>query len=386
MRRFTTAMMMGAMLCSAWSQTPVFRAKTPVASQSFDGVMRPTSAGTVEAYLPAIEHSSHAANLLELKNGDLLCVWFSGSAEGGSSVAIVVARLHRGTRQWTTPVVVDRQEGFSYQNPVVFEAPSGELWIVHTAQPANQGQQNARVLVTRSRDGGKNWSTPQVLFDKPGAFVRDPLVVRSDGAWLLPMYFTPSGGIVTGAEGNYSVVKLSHDQGASWSECAMPGTGGYVQPSIVRQGDDYVAFFRSRFADHIFRATSKDGCTWTEPKATVLPNNNASIQAFALHDGRVAMVFNNTHAPQVTDKPATGPRVPLSVAISSDEGVSWPLLRDLETKPANDAAVRVGLDEYSYPSILQARDGSIVVAYTYRRETIKVVRFLPKWVGAAKPQ
>lgn len=379
MRRWMVALFwMGVLMGSLWAQTPPIAAT----NASFDGVMRPTPSGSVEAYLPAIERSSHAANLLELKNGDLLCSWFSGSGEGGSGVAIVLSRLRRGTRQWTTPVVVDRQPGFSFQNPVIFEAPSGELWIIHTAQPAGEGQQHARVLVTRSHDGGKSWSAPTVLFDTPGAFVRDPLLVRGDGAWLLPMYFTPSGGIVDGADENYSVVRLSRDAGKSWSNCAIPASGGYVQPSVVRQGDHYVAFFRSRFADYIFRATSKDGCAWTEPKPTVLPNNNASIQAFALQDGRIAMVFNDTHAPQVTGKPATGPRVPLNVALSSDEGKSWPQMRALETKQGNGAYVPgATAEEYSYPSIVQTRDGSMVAAYTYRRQTIKIVRFKPEWVA-----
>ena len=34
-----------------------------------------------------------------------------------------------------------------------------------------------------------------------------------------------------------------------------------------------------------------------------------------------------------------------------------------------------GDEEYSYPSLLQDENGKITVAYTYRRETMRVVRF-----------
>ena len=50
-----------------------------------DGVERRNlSLHTEEAYLPILYPSSHAANLLQLKNGDVLCVWFSGTWEGSS--------------------------------------------------------------------------------------------------------------------------------------------------------------------------------------------------------------------------------------------------------------------------------------------------------------
>ncbi|HEX4155020.1 MAG TPA: hypothetical protein VHY48_05360 [Acidobacteriaceae bacterium] len=32
-------------------------------------------------------------------------------------------------------------------------------------------------------------------------------------------------------------------------------------------------------------------------------------------------------------------------------------------------------DEYSYPSIIQARDGMLYLSYTYNRKTIKVMSF-----------
>jgi predicted neuraminidase len=345
-----------------------------------------------EAYLPVIEPSSHAANLLQLKNGDLLCFWFAGSWEGKSGVAIVVSRLLSGSTEWSKPVVIDRRDGASFQNPVPFEAPDGTIWLIHTTQPAGEGQKNARVLVVKSRDQGRTWTSPQMLFDVPGAFVRDPIVVRADGDWLLPMYFTPSEGITTDAETNYSVVKISTDRGRTWSECAIPNSNGLVQPSVVEVKSKFVAFLRSRYADFIYRSTSADGCHWTAAKATSLPNNNASIQAVKLKDGRIAIAFNNARAAAPNGRPATGPRKPVTVALSADGGDTWSAMRNIQLgKPEKSGDPSYGQpmkkapgrDEYSYPSILQAHDGSIFVAYTFRRETIKVVRFSETWIEDA---
>lgn len=78
-------------------------------------------------------------------------------------------------------------------------------------------------------------------------------------------------------------------------------------------------------------------------------------------------------------------RKPLSIALSQDGGETWPWIRDIETGASasqHDEAEEDGgkPDEYSYPSVLQDADGKINVAYTYRREAIKVVRFDEEWV------
>jgi len=352
-----------------------------------DGKIRhSTKYGYDAAYMPIIFPSSHASNLVLLKNGDVLCTWFSGTQEGKSDVAIVVARLPHGARQWTKPEVVDHQPGKSYQNPVLFQAPDGRVWIFHTEQTADEGQANASVLFVTSDDNGETWTKPKELFKKPGAFDRQPLVIVSKEKWLLPMYYTPSRGIKKGAESNYSVVEITTDAGKSWKECEIPGSSGLVQPSVVPVGGHYIAFLRSRFADWIYRSTSDNGCDWSAPVATKLPNNNASIQVARLQDGHLVIAFNNVNATAVKGKPTTGPRVPLSVALSEDGGMSWPWVRDLEKhdpefdKQFTGVSDKPGREEYSYPSITQLPSGKIGSAYTFRRETIKFVEFDENWI------
>ena len=80
---------------------------------------------------------------------------------------------------------------------------------------------------------------------------------------------------------------------------AVPGSLGCVHMSIVpaANGQSLLAFFRSRWADHIYRTQSDDGgLTWQTPLPTVLPNNNSSVQAIRLRDGRIAIVYNHSNA------------------------------------------------------------------------------------------
>jgi predicted neuraminidase len=348
-----------------------------------DGVERHNAdLQAAETYLPILYPSSHAANLLELKNGDVLCVWFSGTWEGSSGVGIVMARRPHGLRNWGAPTLIDRQAGASYQNPVLFQEPDGTLDLYHSTQGADAGEANAHVLHLTSKDNGVTWTRPALLFEKPGAFTRHPVVVLKDGSWMLPLSYITSAGIGAGSETNYSATEISIDHGATWKECIMAGSEGKIQPSIISLAPGrLLAFFRSRASDFIFSSTSSDGCVWSPAIATVLPNNNASIQAFRLRDGHVVMAFNNSSKSSANG----GLRKPLSVALSLDEGKTWPYVRDIEEgRPgyglAEQSPKEPGREEYSYPSIMQTDDGEILVAFTYRRQTIKVVAISEDWI------
>lgn len=176
-----------------------------------------------------------------------------------------------------------------------------------------------------------------------------------------------------GDENQYSAMKLSSDH-INWKGYDIAKSNYLVQPSVVRPVPNrhYIkAFFRDRRAENIYSASSTDeGYSWTEPKKTVLPNNNAAIQATMLASGNMALVFN----------PTNEGRNIIRIAISKDGGDTWPQYRDLE-----HASLGGGADkkvEYSYPSILQTPDGYIHVSYTYNRDTIKYVRFRESWVDS----
>lgn len=101
-----------------------------------DGKVRFDREGKGSAIFPPPFDSSHASNIIALPDsGDLLCAWFSGDAEGGDGVAIVVARLPRGSDQWTAPKVVSRAKNRSAQNPVMFlNADGTAVNLLHTSQ------------------------------------------------------------------------------------------------------------------------------------------------------------------------------------------------------------------------------------------------------------
>jgi predicted neuraminidase len=363
-----------------------------------DGKVRPSSiAGLRAAYLPIVFPSSHSSNLLALRNGDLLCAWYSGRWEG-EDVAILLSRLPKGSTQWTKPVVAARKTGSALENPVLFEPPAGPLWLFYTAQVANEGQSVSQIYSVTSSDEGRTWGEANLLDARPGSFDRQRLVI-ADHQWLFPMYYTPKNKI-TGEDAltHYSVVQISGDEGHTWKECAIPESNGLVQPDVIELSPHrFIAFFRSRFADWVYRSSSEDGCLWTKPQATEIPNNNSSIQVARLRDGHLVMAFNNMQATTTRGRPRDAARWPMSVALSVDGGQTWPWVRDVdlgqdvpqEAVPNVMAGIDVSdekedffghLFDYSYPSIIESSDGSIEMSYTFRRRTIKCVTFRESWI------
>jgi predicted neuraminidase len=378
--------------------------------------------GRREAYLPAPTVQVHAANVTTLHNGDLGCVWFGGTQEGVPDISIWFSRLTPGSDTWSTPVQLSDDPTRSEQNPVLFPAPSGELWLLYTAQHAGD-QDSAEVRCRISPDDGVTWAEVRTLFPatpRGGVFVRQPLVVLSSGRWLLPVFHcvTVPGRKWVGDE-DTSGLMISDDEGVTWREVVVPDSTGCVHMNVVPAGDRLTAFYRSRWADSVYQSWSDDdGETWTAPVAGELPNNNSSIQATTLADGRIAMVLNPTRAEAGTPRrlslydeiddaglaesqgvleevPAADDgrrhafwgtrRAPLTLALSSDGGLTWPARRDLEvgdgyclTNNSRDGLNR----ELSYPTVHQTADGALHVAFTYHRKAIKHVVADPSWVSA----
>lgn len=346
-----------------------------------DGVLRPAAEkGAKEAYLQMIVNSSHAANLLSLPNGDLLLTYYAGIYERGSGESIVLSRLPKGASKWTEPVVVSYHADWANQNPLLFLAPDGTVWLFHTTQRGGHDQTKDLVYSLKSTDQGHTWSEPVTVFTQPGLYTRQPVVVFHS-QWLFPVYHSAGGSITSNAQKDHSYVEISKDSGTTWRECDVPSSDGFVQMNIIPTSSDHlIAFFRSRYADWIYTSESSDGCAWTAPLATQLPNNNASIQATRLKNGHLVMIFNNTQAQLKPEHADTSSRRILSIAISEDNGKTWPWIRDLENRSISQPILPLEDAEYSYPSVTQSPDGMIQVAYTFRRETIKHMTFTEDWI------
>ncbi len=371
-------------------------------AKRMDGRLVEVEPGRFEALLPSPCVQNHAA-FLAPGTDELRCLWFGGSLEGKSDIAIWRSALKPAG--WSAAERLSDDPARSEQNPVQFDAPDGRRLILHTAQEGGN-QDTCRV---RMREAG---AVPVDLDLPRGSFIRGAIHVRRDGAWLLPLFRCVSrpGARWTGSH-DTAALAISGDSGARWSLVEVPGSVGSVHMTLVPLGGDrWAAFYRRRQADFVHRSESADGGeTWTAPAPTDVPNNNSSIAAVALPDGRVAMACNPVNAAMHpgarraslydelgADDPrpdATGgcspvwgvPRAPMTLCLSGDGGRTFPKRIVVEDGPgtclSNDSTDGRNR-EMSYPALAVTADGGLDLAYTYFRRAIKHVRLSSAWLEA----
>lgn len=160
--------------------------------------------------------------------------------------------------------------------------------------------------------------------------------------------------------------------------CRKPKGGDWAGPELVAEDPQYpcwnpvlfyatdrlLLFYKtgptvSAWVGHVKESTD-NGESWSKMELLKLPNNNSGLDAVTLKDGRFALVCN-----PVTNSPGhrSGPRTPLCLMISKD-GINWEKVATLEGEEG----------EYSYPAIIQGKDGTLHIVYTWRRELIKYAR------------
>ena len=382
---------------------------------SMDGRIKAVGDGRAEAFLVSPVVHNHAAFLQWLPDGTLACAWFAGTLEGRPDIFVHLATLAPGSDRWSGADRVSDDETRSEQNPVIFVDPAdGAIGLFHTAQPGGRQEECEVLFRSLERTGqGVSAGSARALDLPRGSFVRAQVVIRDDGAWMLPLFLckVQAGSRWTGGH-DTAAVAVSEDGGGTWSLVHVPESTGCVHMTIVPlEGAHLAAFFRRRQADFVYRTESHDGGrTWSVPEPTDVPNNNSSIVALRLRDGRVALLCNPVSASAATERRAslydelgeeddgrgdpTGgvqaiwgvPRAPLTLCVSQDGGRTFPVRRIVEDGPGtclSNNALDGRNHELSYPAMVEAADGTLHLAYTYHRRAIKHVRLAPGWIDAA---
>jgi predicted neuraminidase len=299
--------------------------------------------------------SAHASTIVETTDG-LVAAWFGGTRERDPDVGIWVSRRDRAG--WSAPVEVAngvQPDGTRHPswNPVLFQPTGGPLVLFYKVGPSPDTWWG---LVRTSTDSGRTWSAATKLPDGILGPIRAKPVELAKGTMLAGSSTEHDGWIVHMERytGDWSLASLA--AAASWVKSAPINTKtefGAIQPTILVHSPATLQILCRTRQKVIAESWSQDGGrTWTALKATTLPNPSAGIDAVRLTDGRFLLVYN----------PTESGRAKLDLAISPD-GKAWTRALVLE-----DSA-----GEYSYPAMIQTRDGKVHVTYTWQRERIKHV-------------
>jgi predicted neuraminidase len=242
-----------------------------------------------------------------------------------------------------------REPNIAAYNPVLFYAQDKTLWLYYKFGPQPSSWTAAR---RSSRDHGKTWSQIEHLPAGLYGPIKNKPLLLADGSIV-------SGTSVESYSAWACWVERSTDQGRTWSRhgpIVFPGQPyGIIQPAVVPLAGGRLRMFvraTQRIARICYADSTDGGKTWTDARPTALPNPNSGIDAVALRDGRILLVYNHTERG----------RSPLNVAVSKD-GETWNNFLTLESEPG----------EFSYPAVIQVSGGSAHITYTWKRTRIKHV-------------
>lgn len=308
----------------------------------------------------------HASTIEETSHG-LIAAWFGGTGEKHPDVGIWVSRKPDAGR-WSDPVEV--ANGIQYTgsdghvhrhptwNPVLFQYPDGPLMLFYKCGPSPREWWG---MLTHSNDHGQTWSVPVRLPEHIDGPVRNKPILLDNGTLLC--------GSSTEFDGWRLHFELTSDRAASWTRTAAVNDGktlGAIQPTLLRRQDGSVlALNRNQNGNgKVLSTISEDnGLTWSELKAVNLPNPNSGIDAVTLRDGRFLLVYNHT----IRSGESPRGREMINVAVS-DDGTHWKAALTLENEKRS---------EFSYPAVIQTKDGMVHTTYTWKRRRVRHVTIDP---------
>ena len=362
-----------------------------------------------ELVFPLHNKHNHAPGIVETPTGDLLVSWYRGSGEkGADDVAVFGARRRKGEAEWSKAFLMADRPGFPDCNTCMMIDGRGRLWLFWPVIIANSWESaltQFKVSSDYAGPGAPKWEREGIVLLKPADFrdeaaklldqrleklsapvqkamkpkldlMRERLgnklyqrlgwqprckpTVLPSGRILLPLYSDTF---------SISIMAVSDDGGANWY-ASKPLIGfGNIQPSVLRRNDGtLVAYMRENGALKRIRISESkdDGLTWGPVGETPLPNPGSGLDALRLANGHWLLVYNDTILR----------RNSLAVSLSEDEGKTWKCTRHLEKEKTGS---------YHYPSVIQARNGTIHVVYSYfvtGGETMKHAAFNEAWVQA----
>ena len=332
----------------------------------------PNYTGAIYNSLPNAP-SAHCSSIAYLPNGELFTVWFAGTGEKHTDVAIYGSHCTPEMTDaggdynltWETPVVVADTPEKSEGSPVLYLCPNGILILFfQTVRPTGPlfpdgtgpiieaGWSVAKIKMQFSNDYGYTWSDPTYLRDDYFWVLRDHALLTNDNHVLLPFHREAL---------QYQALFYRNDDpnlGGNWKVTGRLRTPhGCLEPSLTQLDNGRILCLLRTLDDRIYRSHSDDGgYTWTRPVAMRFPNPSSQTKIMKLRDGRLVLLCN----------PHTEIRGVFSIIVGDPTGEFWSDPEWIFYDPGQS---------FSYPSMVQLPDDTVVFTYSHNRGRIGYGRF-----------
>ena len=340
-----------------------------------------------EARGPVFFHHNHDTAVSECPNGDLLAIWYTCAQERGRELAVASSRLRRGAEEWEAAAPFWDAPDRNDHCPALWYDGEETLYHFNGLGVAGKWEPLA-ILMRTSTDSGVTWSRARLIVPEFGLrnMVGEPVLQ------------TRGGNLLFGADAQGgSTIWVSRDRGVNWSDPG--GTIRGVHAGIVELRDGrLMALGRGQNMDGWMpMSLSADmGRTWTA-RPSVLPpiGGGQRLVLLRLEEGPL---FLASFAKSIERFMPAGPGerderglTSLFVALSFDEGLTWPVRRVVSDGLPEHAALTIDggrirmspdtAEPQGYLSVCQSRDGLIHLI-----SSINHYSFNSAWIRQGQPK
>jgi len=323
--------------------------------------------------------------IARLTSGRLVCVFSVKTAGIHPKLKIAASVSDNNGKSWSKPAVVFDHPNTEDADPNLL-VDDDRLLAFSTTVPEPVKIDHSLIYMRESKDG-VHWGA-EVLLKTPHRYIAGKIHQGhrlADGTLIIGYSWDTwaEQNMPPATEGEMNLksgVLRSKDGGKTWTAGGdlyadiaktSPGsTTGLAEPATVVLSDGRVMTLTRASGTKLYQAWSKDGgVTWDTPRPSTLTAHNSPAALWKLDDSRDVLV--------AWDKSPTG-RTPLAAALSSDDGRTW-------SEPRTIVDTQ-GPEEASYPSTIQAKDGTLVAVWQQQlpqggRE-IRIARFNRAWLLA----
>lgn len=276
-------------------------------------------------------------DICRLKNGDLLCVFYAGyghvslpKADWPKGGRICMVRSKDEGRTWTAPRVLF-DSSVDDRDPHIAQMRDGTVVCTFFTRYEKERKFSCDTCMVTSNDGAETWpSEPRIVL--AGWPCSAPVRELRDGTRLLGVYREESGTA-------YGGVIRSIDAGKSWSAPIPIGKNSGVrldaETDLVRlkDGTIYAALRGDRVNMH-FATSSDEGLTWS-------PVKDIGFSGHCPHFTRLS-----------SGEILLSHRLPLTALhVSRDEAKTW------------EGPFLIDSTGGAYPSTVELKDGSVLIVY-----------------------
>lgn len=283
-------------------------------------------------------------SIVILKDGSLLySVTEFNSGPGDHATAHIIAtRSEDGGRTWSESFVLQPNTGtmnvMSSTLRYLGDTSRGDRALGHFFLEKNS-LSDLKGYLRISRDEGVTFGDPILFTPSSGYNVvnNDRIQRLNSGRLIAPIAYTRD----VGSENHFvSTCSFSDDGGLTWTESVSRvdyDDRGAMEPEIIEFKDGRLGLIFRTQSGHIGISYSENqGATWGPPQSWGVraPESPSTCRRIP-STGDLLLIWNDNYEPGAGHQ---GKRIPLTAAVSSDEGKTWKFKRNLEQGPDITAA------------------------------------------------